>query len=226
MVKIVIYGLVVGILLVAGCGQQIHPDVLEATAEKPARDAYATQQAEDFAVEATLWAIEATEAVVDEALDSYYATQDAQLEEITYYVSVPVANVRTCPDLSCPVALKLTMNTRLFDPFPADSAPGWFEVEIDGKWYYMHESVISKHPVSTPMSTRVPSIETGCPNGCINPPTGCNVKGNISFDTGEKIYHLPGDEFYTQTVINTDYGERWFCTPEEAEANGWRRAYK
>ncbi len=30
----------------------------------------------------------------------------------------------------------------------------------------------------------------------------CTIKGNISQDTGERIYHLPGDEFYGRTWIN------------------------
>ena len=65
---------------------------------------------------------------------------------------------------------------------------------------------------------------SGCPAGCTTPPTGCNIKGNISYDTGEKIYHLPGQEFYSATTINPAYGERWFCTEEEARANGWRKS--
>lgn len=65
---------------------------------------------------------------------------------------------------------------------------------------------------------------SACPNGCSVPPQGCLIKGNISFDTGEWIYHVPGQEFYSQTVINPDYGERWFCTEAEALANGWRRS--
>jgi len=66
--------------------------------------------------------------------------------------------------------------------------------------------------------------ENGCPwdNDGIEP--GCNIKGNIAYDTGEKIYHLPGQEFYAVTVIDTAYGERWFCTEEEARANGWRKS--
>ena len=50
------------------------------------------------------------------------------------------------------------------------------------------------------------------------------IKGNTSFDTGEKIYHFPGCEYYQQTVINTDYGERWFSSEAEAQAAGWRKA--
>ncbi|HEY9670195.1 MAG TPA: cold shock domain-containing protein [Waterburya sp.] len=53
---------------------------------------------------------------------------------------------------------------------------------------------------------------------------GCTIKGNISIDTGNKIYHLPGMEDYESTVIDPTKGERWFCTESEAIANGWRKA--
>ena len=66
----------------------------------------------------------------------------------------------------------------------------------------------------------------GCPYGCTFQKDGCDIKGNISFDTNEKIYHIPGQEFYSETTINPDYGERWFCTENEAIANGWRKSYK
>ena len=62
--------------------------------------------------------------------------------------------------------------------------------------------------------------------GCSFHPPGCDIKGNISLTTGEKIYHMPGDEFYDSTVINLRKGERWFCTEDEAIANGWRKSRK
>ena len=52
----------------------------------------------------------------------------------------------------------------------------------------------------------------------------CVIKGNISYNTREKIYHVPGCLNYEETVINEDKGERWFCTEEEAKAAGWRKA--
>jgi cold shock CspA family protein len=55
---------------------------------------------------------------------------------------------------------------------------------------------------------------------------GCIIKGNISIETGNKIYHLPGMEDYESTVIDSAQGERWFCTESEAIANGWRKAPK
>ncbi len=55
-------------------------------------------------------------------------------------------------------------------------------------------------------------------------PPECVIKGNISIETGEKIYHLPGMKDYDRTRINEEYGERWFCTEQEAIRAGWRRA--
>lgn len=52
---------------------------------------------------------------------------------------------------------------------------------------------------------------------------GCPIKGNIS-RSGERIYHMPGQQHYGQTRINEASGERWFCSAEEAQAAGWRRA--
>lgn len=52
----------------------------------------------------------------------------------------------------------------------------------------------------------------------------CDIKGNISQTTGEKIYHLPEDRFYDKTEIDEASGEKYFCTEEEAENEGWRRS--
>lgn len=53
----------------------------------------------------------------------------------------------------------------------------------------------------------------------------CAIKGNIS-GSGERIYHVPGQEFYAQTRIFPTKGERWFCSEAEARAAGWRKARK
>lgn len=69
-------------------------------------------------------------------------------------------------------------------------------------------------------------IEIGCPSGCTYHKEGCDIKGNVAFESGEKIYHMPNQEFYSETKINTAYGERWFCTEEEALSNGWRKSFE
>lgn len=62
---------------------------------------------------------------------------------------------------------------------------------------------------------------TGCDS---NDSNECNIKGNISYRTGEKIYHLPGDAYYDRTVIDESKGEEWFCTEDEAIDAGFRRS--
>lgn len=52
----------------------------------------------------------------------------------------------------------------------------------------------------------------------------CSIKGNISINTGERIYHVLGQEHYSETKISPQYGERWFCSEAEAQAAGWRKA--
>ena len=54
--------------------------------------------------------------------------------------------------------------------------------------------------------------------------SSCEIKGNISINTGERIYHVPGQEHYWETKISPQYGERWFCSEAEARAAGWRKA--
>jgi hypothetical protein len=53
---------------------------------------------------------------------------------------------------------------------------------------------------------------------------GCNIKGNVAFDNGERIYHVPGGKYYNSTVIDARYGERWFCNEQDAVNNGWRKS--
>ncbi|MBI3979796.1 MAG: hypothetical protein HY331_16595 [Chloroflexi bacterium] len=79
-------------------------------------------------------------------------------------------------------------------------------------------------PTSTP--TRVPTPTSAlrvCDYSGTSRPV---IKGNISFETGERIYHVPGGEFYNATMIDVRWGERWFCTEAEAQAAGWRRSLR
>jgi hypothetical protein len=52
------------------------------------------------------------------------------------------------------------------------------------------------------------------------------IKCNINCQTGEKIYHLPFDQQYDNTVIDTTKKERWATTIVEAESFGFRRAWR
>jgi hypothetical protein len=52
-------------------------------------------------------------------------------------------------------------------------------------------------------------------------PANCEIKGNITRN-GERIFHKPGEPFYTRVKIDKSAGERWFCSEQEAVAAGWR----
>ncbi len=72
-------------------------------------------------------------------------------------------------------------------------------------------------------SPTIPGTEISIP-GELSP--SCNVKGNISVNTGKKWYHIPGMEDYESTSIDISKGERWFCTEQEAIDAGWTKAPK
>ncbi len=55
-----------------------------------------------------------------------------------------------------------------------------------------------------------------------DPLSDCVIKGNIR--SSEKTYHLPGCDNYDQTIIDTSYGDTWFCTEKEARAAGFVKA--
>lgn len=76
------------------------------------------------------------------------------------------------------------------------------------------QEVTSPEPSKPTLQPAIPVMDTD----------RCIIKGNISFTTRERIYHVPGQAYYEETVINEAYGERWFCTEQEARDAGWRKA--
>ncbi len=53
----------------------------------------------------------------------------------------------------------------------------------------------------------------------------CDIKGNINTQ-GEKIFHMPGDQWYEKTTVDESRGrgEKWFCSEKDAIAAGFRPA--
>lgn len=50
---------------------------------------------------------------------------------------------------------------------------------------------------------------------------GCIIKGNFRADTGTRIYHLPGCYNYDKITVNLRGKDRWFCSEEEAQKEGF-----
>ena len=51
----------------------------------------------------------------------------------------------------------------------------------------------------------------------------CVIKGNIN-KRYEKDYFFPGCPNYKRVKVDIRKGERWFCTEEEAQADGWQKS--
>lgn len=52
------------------------------------------------------------------------------------------------------------------------------------------------------------------------------IKCNINFQTNDRIYHLPFDQQYDNTMIDITKDEMWAKTVKEAESYGFRRAWR
>ena len=52
------------------------------------------------------------------------------------------------------------------------------------------------------------------------------IKCNVSMRNGEKIYHLPFDQQYDRTLIKEEKNECYVETVKQAEAKGFRRAFR
>ena len=86
-------------------------------------------------------------------------------------------------------------------------------------------------PPEAPLPTPTPTPTLSrCPEGCTYRPPGCYLKGEIS-RAGDEIYYLLLDltNWSAGEIAERGLGvldppnERWFCTEEEAIANGWPR---
>lgn len=90
-------------------------------------------------------------------------------------------------------------------------------------WRHRNNQTVILGAVSVPLNAHTMLLPPSGTEGAPSPE--CLIKGNISRN-GERIYHMPDQQFYAKIDMNKRSDRRWFCTPEEAEAAGWRRALR
>ncbi len=59
--------------------------------------------------------------------------------------------------------------------------------------------------------------------GCASTGEYVAIKGNVT-RAGKKIYHLPTCSSYKQTAVDSDRGEQYFMTEDEARVAGFTKA--
>jgi hypothetical protein len=89
-------------------------------------------------------------------------------------------------------------------------------------WRHRDKQTVILGAVTVPVNAQsmllAPASAVGAPSA------ECIIKGNVN-RRGEHIYHMPGQGPYA--LVNMDAPKkRWSCSPEEAEAAGWRRALR
>lgn len=114
-----------------------------------------------------------------------------------------------------------------------ESGRGLWAGAFVAPWDWRHRTprTIILGRASVPLSARCTLLPHGSgectgskPDGN-TPVAGCVIKGNIN-RAGERIYHMPGQSHYDDVRIRPGDGKRLFCTEDEAQAAGWRRALR
>lgn len=90
-------------------------------------------------------------------------------------------------------------------------------------WRHRNSNTIILGAFSVPRNAQSMLLPPSGADGA--PSSECIIKGNVNRN-GERIYHMPNQKFYAEIKMDAGNGRRWFCTPEEAEAAGWRRALR
>lgn len=54
-------------------------------------------------------------------------------------------------------------------------------------------------------------------------PSSCNIKANVN-SKGQRIYHMPGGQFYDAVKIRSEQGDECFDSQAEAEEAGFRKS--
>ena len=90
-------------------------------------------------------------------------------------------------------------------------------------WRHRNNKTVILGAFSVPIDAQAMLLGSSATKGAPSPE--CTIKGIISRN-GERIYHTEHQSSYGRIKMDKGGGRRWFCTPEEAEAAGWRRALR
>lgn len=88
-------------------------------------------------------------------------------------------------------------------------------------WRHRNNKTVILGALSVPIDAQKMLLGPSATEGAPSPE--CTIKGNVSRN-GERIFHTQGQKSYAKINMGISSEKRWFCTPEEAEAAGWRRA--
>src|SRR5215470_14904359 len=89
-----------------------------------------------------------------------------------------------------------------------------------GIWRHRNAHTIVLGSIAVPITAQAELLAPA--SAAQAPSLGCIIKGNLN-RKGERIYFRPGQLDYSRVNMSKP-GTRWFCSEQEAESAGWRRA--
>jgi len=143
---------------------------------------------------------------------------DAQVPPAVSQASLPTQIVNSAAEARSPTPMPRVLATEDLSEVPPQPAP----TALDAP------ATQTRPPrgfadVAPPVRTPLPPVAGTCTGGCDVPPQGCLIKGTLP-RPDYKVFLLPGQPGYDAAEIDTQKGERWFCTIDEARAAGWVRS--
>src|ERR1022692_4808378 len=90
-------------------------------------------------------------------------------------------------------------------------------------WRHRNNKTVILGAFSVPINAQKILLGPSATEGAPSP--DCTIKGNINRN-GERIYHTEHQSSYARIKMDKGGGRRWFCTSDEAEAAGWRKALR
>lgn len=129
-----------------------------------------------------------------------------------------------CPGQPLPLeaAIPLAPEPSATSAAPASTVPVPFQ---SGAGSTTQRTTTTSTATRPPTTTKPPTTTRTSSSAPPKPVEECDIKGNIS-SSGERIYHLPGQQYYDATKIDLSKGERWFCSEQAAVDAGWRKSLR
>jgi endonuclease YncB( thermonuclease family) len=90
-------------------------------------------------------------------------------------------------------------------------------------WRHRNNKTVILGAYSVPIDAQRMLLGPSATEGAPSPE--CTIKGVIG-RKGERIYHTEHQSSYAKIRMDKRGDRRWFCSPDEAETAGWRRALK
>ena len=130
-------------------------------------------------------------------------------------------NVRSLPSISAAKIGQFESGTQVRATGTANvDGDLWYRIKFSGREGYVFGALLIQ---GTTKSLKMQTTLESAGSRRKSNRRKCTIKGNVN-SKGNRIYHLPGGQFYKRIRIKRREGDRCFKTEEQAKKAGFRRS--